>query len=89
MGDSAAPECCAVPMIRLYHVSKPIARPKGYHLRPGDKGYWDFGDLNHPLYEPPTERIEPFQAERERQAYLASSAHDRDWLEGADADGDA
>ena len=34
--------------------SRSIIRPEGYNLKPGDKGYWDFGpDINLPGYRPP------------------------------------
>jgi hypothetical protein len=56
-GETEPPEHCGEPARRRFVLQKAINRPKGYHLRPGDKGYWDFGDLNDPNFEPP-ERVD-------------------------------
>lgn len=38
---------------RSERLSKQIIRPDGYHLHPGEKGYWDFGAANKKNYRPP------------------------------------
>lgn len=57
LGETQPPVHCDAPAQRRYIVSRPINRPWGYNLRPGDKGYWDFGEFNHPLFKPP-ERVD-------------------------------
>jgi putative FmdB family regulatory protein len=44
MADAGQPvECrvCAEAMRRVWQVPALIVRPHGYHLRPGEPGYWD------------------------------------------------
>lgn len=78
-GDTAPPFHCGQPARRVYQVSRPISRPKGYHLHPGDKGYWDFGEFNDPNTPPERGSIEPFSAYYEAE---------RDIARAADYDGD-
>lgn len=55
LGDTQPPTChndnCD--MALTFSRTRQIIRPWGYNLKPGDKGYWDFGDANEPGYRPP------------------------------------
>src|SRR5690348_10384894 len=44
MGEAGQPVACRVceeAMRRVWSVPSLIVRPHGYHLRPGEPGYWD------------------------------------------------
>lgn len=79
LGDTEPPRCavCVRQMRRIYSTGGQIVRPKGYDLHPGDRGYWDFGDLNEPGYAPP-DQLDPFAAHYEAERDLARMAETGD-----------